>query len=66
MKVPLLNVNLILKLTALKNATVNLGFQVMEENLSTLVVFVNTFAPNMDFVGPEKITKVVLTVGSVK
>ena len=42
------------------------GAQVKEENLSTLMEFVNTFARKMGIVGPEYITKVVLTAMSVK
>ena len=61
------NVNLILKLGVVQSANfANLGVQVTEENLSTLMESVNTFARKMAIVGPEDITKVVLTVGSVR
>ena len=67
MKLVILNVNLILKLIALKRAKpAKLGIQVTEENLSTLMDIVNTFAQKMGIVGPGNITKVVLTVMSVK
>ena len=67
MKFVLSSVNLILKLIALQSANfAKLGAQVKEENLSTLMEFVNTFARKMGIVGPEYNTKVVLTVMSVK
>ena len=67
MKFALSSVNLILKLIAVQSATfAKLGIQVTEENLSTLMESVNTFARKLVIVGPEDITKVVLTVGSVR
>ena len=67
MKVVLLNVNFILKLIALRSAkSAKLGIQVTEEHLSTLMEIVITFARMLDIVGSENITKVVLTVESVK
>ena len=67
MKFALSSVNLILKLIAVQSANfAKLGIQVTEENLSTLMESVNTFARKMVIVGPEDITKVVLTVESVR